>query len=153
EYSGDLKLNQLDHRYLETYINQIKSKSLAALYYRTLKAAFRKAFSWGYIAVNPFDHFKAPAVPKSFPVFINYDQLCLILDAEKNDLMKDIYLSAFYTGLRLGELVNLKLSAIDFVNQIITVKNTSNFTTKSKRERSIPMNRALFELMKNRFPK
>ena len=55
--------------------------------------------------------------------------------------------------MRLNEILNLKWFSINFTNQEIKVQNTDSFTTKSKRDRTIPMNQTLLELLRNRVPK
>lgn len=154
-FTGNLKLNQLDYRLMEKFILKEygSSKACSALYYRTLKSVFEKAMSWGYIKENPFKKFKSPKVPSSFPVFIDMSILKIIIDEEKSAMMKDLYLTAFLTGMRLGELLNLKWSSVDMTSQQITVECNSTFTTKSKKERIIPINKTLFELLKKRMPK
>ena len=154
-FTGNLKLNQLDYRLMEKFIlkQYESSKSCSALYYRTLKSAFEKALSWGYIKENPFRKFKSPKVPKTFPVFIDYKMVNIIVEKEKSALMKDIYFTAFLTGMRLGELVNLKWNSVDLNTQAIKVECSRTFTTKSKRERIIPINKTLFELLRKRTPK
>jgi len=47
--------------------------------------------------------------------------------------------------MRLGELVNMKWSWIDFNQNLITVKNSNGFTTKSKEERVIPIHQKVKE--------
>src|ERR1035437_6892502 len=154
-FTGNLKLNQLDYRLMEKFIlkQYETSKSCAALYYRTLKSAFEKALSWGYIKENPFRKFKSPKVPKTFPVFIDYKMLNIIIEKEKSLLMKDIYFTAFLTGMRLGELLNLKWNSVDLKAQQLKIECSRTFTTKSKRERIIPINKTLFELLRKRIPK
>ncbi len=44
-----------------------------------------------------------------------------------------------YLGLRRGELIHLQWDHIDFERNILLVKNTAEFTTKSSRERTIPL--------------
>ena len=67
--------------------------------------------------------------------------------------MKDLFIAAYYTGLRQAELVNLKWDAINFERKELTVQNSDEFVTKSKKERSIPMNPKVFLLMKERSKK
>jgi len=155
DFTGNLKLNQLDYRLTEKFIlNEYESsKSCAALYYRTLKSAFEKAVSWGYIRENPFKKFKSPKVTTTFPVFIDFHILNIIVNKEESPLMKDIYLTAFLTGMRLGELLNLKWNSVDMKIQTLKIECTRSFTTKSKKERIIPINKTLFELLKKRMPK
>jgi len=154
-FTGSLKLNQLDYRLMEKFIltEYESSKSCANLYYRTLKSIFEMAVSWGYIKENPFRKFKSPKVPKTFPVFIDYKMLNIIMEKEKSLLMKDIYFTAFLTGMRLGELVNLKWNSVDMNTQVIKIECNRTFTTKSKKERIIPINKTLFELLRKRMPR
>lgn len=55
--------------------------------------------------------------------------------------------------MRQGEIVNMQWSWIDFRNNIITVSNTNGFKTKSKKERKIPMNDTVKNILVNRLPK
>jgi len=48
-----------------------------------------------------------------------------------------------YTGMRLQEMLNLKISDIDFGNHLIHLKNTKDFQTKNRRDRSIPIPKTL----------
>ncbi|MHB1686099.1 MAG: tyrosine-type recombinase/integrase [Ignavibacteriaceae bacterium] len=54
--------------------------------------------------------------------------------------------------MRLGELLNMKWNWIDFQQNIIKVQNSETFTTKSKKERIIPISSTLRNLFTNQFP-
>lgn len=155
EYSGDVYLNRLDLRTLDKFITSTfqRTQRGASLYYRTLKAAFSKAVLWNYISENPFKKLKTPKVSKAFPVFISETELKTILENTQESYLKDLFNTAFYTGMRLGELLNMKWSWIDLTQNQITVKCTEEFTTKSKKERIIPFNSNLKTIFINRFPK
>lgn len=60
---------------------------------------------------------------------------------------------AFNTGMRLGEIVNLTWNQIDLEGSKITVQNTDEFSTKSKKDRIIPINKTLHSILTNRIPK
>jgi len=68
-------------------------------------------------------------------------------------MLKDLFTAAFYTGMRLGEIVNLVWDCVDFKRKVIIVKNINGFTTKNKKERIIPMNSVVETLMINKFNK
>jgi site-specific recombinase XerD len=152
---NDIEILKLDHKIMEKFISSTfeKSESTAALYYRSLKAAFEKALDWGYIKENPFKKFKIPRIPKSIPVFINTDELELILEQTKSQLMKDIFLTGFHTGMRIGEILNLQWNAVDMNKRIIKVQNTETFQTKNKKERVIPINNVLLPVFQRLAPK
>jgi len=150
-FIGNHSLNKISPRQVDQFINSILSysQSSASLYYRTLKAAFSKAEVWGYISSNPFKKIKAPKPVKSLPIFINKAELQVILNNTSRQFLKDIFITAFYTGMRLGELLNMNWSWIDFNQNIITVKNSNGFTTKSKKERIIPIHKRVKKILIN----
>ena len=108
------------------------------VYYRTLKAAYNKAVEWGYVSENFFIKVKLPKKQKIAPAFISSEQLRVISDQVKNETIKDIIVFAFYTGMRLDEIVNLCWKNIDLGNRVITVGD-ENFTTKGRKQRFIPI--------------
>ena len=117
---------------------QRKVKKGFRVYYRTIKAAFNKAKDWGYVKENYFQKVKLPKKQQVNPVFINSDQLLVICDHLKNETIKDIVVFAFYTGMRLDEIVNLRLKNVDLQNKVITVGDDC-FTTKGRNQRFIPI--------------
>jgi site-specific recombinase XerD len=129
-----------------------RTKYSAFLYLRTLKAAFSRAVEWEYLAENPFKKIRLPKLPKNFPIFINEVDLNQILEKCDNNTFKDIFITAFYTGMRLGEILNLKWGSIDLITNTILVSNDGIFTTKSKKERMIPINEKLISMLKSRLP-
>ena len=155
KYTGDIQLNQLRLRNLDKFISTTfaRSPKAAALYYRTIKAAFSKAVIWEYLSENPLKKIKEPKVPKNLPLFISENEFNLIVGNTKEQYLKDLFLTAFYTGMRQAELVNMKWSWIDFNQNIITVKNSESFTTKSKKERVVPICSILKNCLSNRIPK
>ncbi|MBL1121411.1 MAG: hypothetical protein D8M26_00815 [Ignavibacteriae bacterium] len=154
KYSPDLTLEKVSTRDLDQYISSIASKSkyAASMYYRTLKAAFNKAVVWNYIEVNPFNKIKTPKTPTSLPLFISEAELIHILDKVENQLHKDIFTTAYYTGMRLNELINMKWDWIDFNQNFIIIKNSDQFLTKTKQERIIPIHPRVDQILKSRFP-
>ncbi len=137
----DTPLEYITSKNIDQFISSVysKSKFAASLYHRTLKAAFNKAVVWNYIEENPFNKIKSPMVVKSFPVYLSEAELILILNKTEDQLLKDIFTIAFYTGMRLNEILNMKWNWIDFTQEVISTKNTDDFNTKNKRERVIPI--------------
>ncbi len=150
-FFGDISLTQITPKLVDQFIISIfnRSQYAAGLYYRTLKAAFTKAIDWEYITLNPFTKVKHPKVPKKHPVFISIEEFNLILHQTKEPYLRNLFTLAFNSGMRLGEVTNMKWNWIDFHTKIITVKNNDTFLTKSKSERVIPMNPTLYLSMLN----
>ena len=152
-FCGDLALDKTDTRILDKFITSAYSRTQrgAHHYYRTLKAAFNKAVEWNVIETNPFTKIKFPKLSKSFPTFISEDELLIIMANTPYQYLKDIFIVGFYTGLRLGELINMQWNWIDFFHNQITVKCTANFQTKSKKERIVPMSEKVKSILITRF--
>jgi site-specific recombinase XerD len=146
------KLENIDRKLVDQFITNSysRSKSSAWLYYRTLKAAFNKAIEWEYISENPFSKVKPPRIVEKNPIYIDEKILSNIIQIVDKPYLKDFCLAAFHTGMRAGELCNLKWSAVDLIQKIIIVRNTSSFTTKSKRERIIPINNTLLNMLRRK---
>jgi len=154
-FTGNVALDNLHYLQLEKFITESfkRTKEGTRTTYIALKSAFNKAKAWSYLDANHFEKIKLPKIPKNIPIFIKEDELNSILKKEPNMLLRDIYLFAFNTGLRLSEIINLRWNEIDLAGMTIRVRNTEDFTTKSKRERIIPINEAVNNLLSIRFPK
>jgi len=152
EYTGDVPLCNIDSRTIDKFITTTFSRTQkgASLYYRSLKAAFSKAVTWNYISENVFKKAKVPKIARTFPVFITEDELQLILTNTPVDFLKDLFTVGFYTGLRQGELVNMRWSWIDFNQNQIVVKCSNDFNTKSRKERIVPMSEKVRRIVMNR---
>ena len=100
------------------------------------------------IIVNPMLKITAPKIKKSLPVFIESKSMDALLDKQVDGtesphqiIRTKTILSLFYlTGIRLSELLNLKVSDIDLYNLTISVLGKRNkmrqipITLKFKRE-------------------
>ena len=152
DYAGDIPLSKLDLKTLDKFISSTYAKAprAAALYYRTLKAAFSKAVIWEYLPFNPLKKIKAPKNAKKLPIFINEGELLVIIGNTEEQYLKDLFLTAFHTGMRLAELLNMKWNWINLKDDIITVTNSESFTTKSKKERIIPISSTLKKCLTRR---
>jgi integrase/recombinase XerD len=149
----DTPLEYITSKNIDQFISSVyaKSKYAASMYHRTLKAAFNKAVIWSYIQENPFNKIKSPKVVKSFPVYLSEAELILILNKTDDQLLKVIFTTAFYTGMRLNELLSMKWNWIDFTQEVITIKNSNEINTKNKRERIIPIHTEVKKIFQGHF--
>ena len=131
----------------ETYQRTEKS---AELYLRTLKASFNRAIDWGYISENPFKKVKLPKSQKSYPMFISEDELNQIVKNISNKEIRDLSTIAFFTGMRLGELTNLKWKDVNIKSRVINIINDKSFSTKSKKDRIVPISKKIVTKLKKR---
>jgi site-specific recombinase XerD len=139
---------------VESFISHLQQKVNKGyrVYVRTLKAAFNKAIDWGYIKDNYFIKVKLPKKQKVNPAYIDERQLLLICQKIDVDVVKEISILGFYTGMRLNELVNLTWRNVNLTTRIITVGD-EDFTTKGRNQRYIPICDEAFEVLSKRIPK
>jgi site-specific recombinase XerD len=141
-----IQISPLDAQRFITSIYQ-RAEYSARLYKRTLNAAFNRAVDWEYLTENPFRRVKLGRAKKTFPVFINETQIENILQATVDQTFKAAFQTAFYTGMRLSELINLKWKNVDFTGNVINVINDNTFNTKNKKDRIIPMTEKLANML------
>ncbi len=155
KFVPDIPLENISTKIIDQFISLVAahSKFSASLYYRTIKAAFNKALIWNYVQENPFNKIKAPKTTQSYPAFVTFDELQIIVNNSEREFLNPLFYTAFFTGMRLGELVNMKWNWIDFPNNFITIKCDESFTTKNKKERFIPINQTLKNILLNIQPK
>ena len=145
-------MDEISFELAEKFIVTIFSRApyAASQYLRTLKAAFTRAVVWGYIIQNPFSKVRIPRLPRPLPAFINQAELQLVLEKTETQDLRDIFTTAFHTGMRRGEIVNLKWGSVDLSASILKVESTKGFSTKWKKERIIPLNRTMVETLRRR---
>jgi integrase/recombinase XerD len=73
-----------------------------------------------------------------------------MLSSVQSKDFRELCITALLSGLRLAELLNLRWNDLDFTSKIIQVKNSETFTTKSRKNRIVPMSKELFRLLKDR---
>jgi integrase len=151
-YISDRTLNTIDHRLIDQYINSRAkevTKSTVNIELRHLKAAFTKAVQWGYIEKNPFGQVRPFRIAQSAPLFLTEEQVLKLLEMIEESWLRQVVIFGVNTGVRVGELVNLEWSDIDLGNRIINISQKNDFTTKSRRERIVPVNDEVYDLLTN----
>lgn len=121
--------------------------------FRSVKALLNFAVQRRLINESPFRLVKPVKMLHKKPVYLSKSDVELLLSKMNDSTIKDITEAGLYTGMRLGELVNLQWSSVDLDNNVITVANTDDFTTKSGRERNIPIHDKLKDILKRRYSK
>jgi integrase len=133
---------------VEKFIRKIQTNSPKGfrVAVRTLKSAFNKAKQWDYISDSPFIKIKLPRVQKLREDYLSVDDVKLITDKAESELIKNVIVFAFNTGMRLSEITLLESSSVNLNKKIITV-GTERYVTKSRKVRYIPMNDTVYDLL------
>ncbi len=148
-YFGKYKIRKITQHHIEQFIrerqeNGVKKSSINREL-SCLSMMFKKAISWGYLSENPLEHIKR---------FKEKDNMRERVLSEKEesrllencaDHLKPIIITALNTGMRLGEILQLRWSQVDFNTRRIKVENT-----KSEKNRVIGINEDLYNVLKQR---
>lgn len=139
-------LNEITSQDIERFKQQRLSYSKPATANRDvvrLKNLFKMAIQWGYAVNNPARDVRL--MPENnarlrYLTRAEYDRLLIFAPEE----LKPLITIAIYTGMRKGELTNIKWTDIDFEKGLITVPNTKN-----NQPRYIPMNSIVRDTINN----
>jgi len=112
-----------------------------------LKHMFKKAVRWGYLDQNPFQYLEMQKEPPHRTRYVTSDEWPRLLSACSVE-MRVIVVFARLTGMRLGEILNLKWEDIDWHRDSITIVKCKNNTP-----RTIPMTSTLRTVLLRRYEK
>lgn len=143
-----LKLYNLqDTEFYKSIRKEIVSATTINIELRTIKAAFNIAVNFDYLQFNPLAKIKQIDIDeKEIKTFSNEQIKLLFANIKTESLLKAVCIG-FYTGCRLNEIINLKYENI--VNDILKIRNSKSFRTKTGGIRDIPV---ASELKKILFP-
>ena len=97
----------------------------------TIKSFYKYLANNQIIASNIARTIKSPKIPKRLPNFLTVKEIQKLLNYPYGDSLKDfrdrLILELFYsTGIRMSELVRIKIKDIDFSNRLIKIKGKGN---------------------------
>lgn len=149
-FTGNRSLDSIDKRLIDQFLQERVGrlrKTTVNIDLRHLKAAFSKAVEWGHVQTNPVKALKPFEVPQSAPKYLNEQQFKKILMVIQYQPLKEIVLFAANTGVRVSELINIAWADVDFHNMTVRIANKDDFQTKTKRERTIPLNETAYDVL------
>jgi integrase/recombinase XerC len=137
------EINEISFQIIRTWIASLLEKGINPRSVNrkisTLKTYFKFLIREGMLIENPITKVVAPKSKKRLPVFIEEDQIASLLNevqfekgfvGQRNKLIIELF---YVTGIRLSELINIKISDVDLNKQSIKVLGKRN------KERIIPL--------------
>jgi integrase len=118
---------------------------------RSLRAAMNVAVSWKFIETNPFLKLKQARVPESQPSYLTKQDFQRLIDQVKEPWLKEIIVFAVLTGMRRGEILNLRWEDVDLPRKVIRIHSRADFKTKQGRQRVVPMSEGVYHLLSARY--
>jgi integrase len=127
-----------DH--LLTRVSHRTAQKILVILHGVMARAKRK----GWITVNPCEDAEKVTVKRTddFNV-LSVEQVHAVASEAASELLRAVFLTAAFTGLRMGELLALRWRHIDFASRILHVQRNyvegEEDTPKSHRRRSVPV--------------
>lgn len=157
-YVGSLQLKKLKPLHIEHLLTKGREKGLSERtllhLFRVLHTALGQAVKWQLVDRNAAKAVQPPRPEKNEMDAVTPEDVERILDAATNTEIEVPVTIALGTGMRLGEILGLRWSDIDFETESIRVRQTLNVdrtfgTPKSYRSRrSIPLPKFLLRALK-----
>ena len=142
-------LIDVNHNFIRSWVVALMENAISPRSVRrkisTLSGFYKYLIIRNVLSSSPVDKVPLPKVPKKLPVFVEENTMNFLFDSsfftsdEIGVRDKAVILLIYHTGMRLSELISVKLSGLDFV------KNTVKVLGKRNKERILPFS---FETLK-----
>ena len=97
---------------------------------RSLRAAFNIAVRWELNPHNPFKGVRLCPVDELTTPYISIGDLKTLVDRIPLGWFRDVVIVVAMTGMRRGEILNLKWNAVDLDRHLIVIQSSEDFRTK-----------------------
>ena len=134
---GGKSIEEVDRTYINNYIRSLKERRLAPTSVIRKVASLRGFFKWAtsmnILEKNPASTLEQPKVPQRLPKVVSIKEVEEILHEDLSELQLVMVELLYSCGLRVSELVNLKISDIDINSKYVRCFG------KGSKERIIPI--------------
>lgn len=151
-YSLNVKQEDI-RKFVEFLINKGLQARSVHRKISSIKSYYNFLISEGHIEMNPAINADLPKFHAPLPSVLSVDEIKLLLEeASKDDSPQGLRLKAmifliYSTGMRVSELVSLKLAYLTVNRQTGILNNTINITGKGKKERLVFINEQTVETL------
>jgi site-specific recombinase XerD len=155
KHVGDLDIGEVTPKQVRSYLDGSGGPVTSAWFckHQALRSFFRFAIDRNYVKQSPLPKILPKCPERMSPYIYAVDEVKRLIDAadsrHADDWLLDphtartLILLLYGTGLRIGEATRLKLSEVDFEEQVITVRET-----KFYKSRLVPYNDDLGKILR-----
>lgn len=144
--------NEVTHKSISLFLQELKNEGLtstsAARYLSSIRGFFEYLSVNNYIKKDPTEKVSSAKISRKLPTVLNYDEIEMILDQtntkDKLGLRDRTILELLYSsGLRVSELIDLKISDLFLEDEVIRV------TGKGSKQRIVPVGSSAIKWLNN----
>lgn len=137
---NNLNYKNINRDNIKDYIKYLKDRNederSIAHHISVLRGYYKFLMIEKVVNNDPLEYIELPKLPKRLPTVLTIDEVNTLLDIELNDQYdyrnKAMLELMYATGLRVSELINLKLEDVDLDNEIVRTMG------KGSKERIVP---------------
>lgn len=134
DYLGNVEISNIDSRYAYDYLDVLYSQNITTRSVARKVSSLRSYFKFAQqnygIKNNPFHYIKIKQRSKPLPKFLMFDEIDKLINACSNDYLgirNEVMIELMYAcGLRVSELVSLKIDDVDFNNRSVKIIGKGN---------------------------
>jgi integrase len=127
DFMGDKRLDEVKPSHIELWQNYILEKGISAARVKKMRSVlytmFNDAIKDEIIDKNPLLVVKTPKIPKTKINPFTLEEIKKVLFVSVGQY-QNFYATAFFTGMRSGELIGLRWEDVDFDNMEIYIQRT-----------------------------
>lgn len=142
EWCGDKRITHLCSKEFQTYLDSYKFSSVSQQ--NQVINAIRFLYKYGLNKKYDKVSFKRPKKEKKLPKVIDNEFILNKLSNIKNIKHKALLSLTYSVGLRVSEVINLKIEDIDSDRMIIHIKNA-----KGGKDRIVPLSQTILSLLRD----
>ena len=142
--SGYTNLKKIPVSEIEGFINRmVTDNKISASYQRSLVGAIKKLYELNLDEKVKLDYLYPKRTLSSLPKFFSKDEIKRVFDATDNLKHKAILMTIYSCGLRLSELLNLKITDIRSADKLLQINKS-----KGNKERVVSLPDRLLEALR-----
>lgn len=143
---NEITLISLEH--YKAWLLEHNKPQNAANNITVIKSLLNFAVKHSYLDSNPANKLSPiRVIKKNRERFFAPEEIQQILHSLEGTYLYNMVYTALYTGMRRRELIYLEYADVDVENMNIHVKNKEGFTTKSRKDRVIPLHTNLINIL------
>ena len=134
KYNSKLSLKQCDKQFMQEFIYEI-SKNINSRSQSRLLSSLKSFFNYlvfeGYNNISPMELIESPKIVTKLPDVLSIEEIKLLIknsELNKNHGIRNsaILETLYGSGLRVSELINLKLSDIHYDDKLLLIQGKGN---------------------------
>jgi integrase len=149
--AGECMLTSLTAQHLDRYkakrLTDGVSPVTVNVELRALRSIMNVALRWKLLESNPFAGLQLIRVPDVPPAYLSKQDLEKLLNLVNESWLRETILFAVLTGMRRGEIVNLRWQDVDLSRKLVFIQSNPTFKTKQGKRRTIPLSDVAYQML------